>query len=763
MKSYYIVLLFIISIAQNLGHQIRSTNEDRTFALLFDPNDGLFANAAEFEQNANLSITSQEGNTQIQVPFSATFLSQSRDLMKLIINTENIAVGSVVSIEFSNLDNNYKLTFPSLASSSFSDQEQNNVERLTKVDRALEYAWIAVSCLEPTGFLYMNTKLYRETLEALKKTNVQYGAWTTQFFRMNSNKNSGFKAPNMFSILLQKDDVTSGWNRGQENDLFNAERVNDLAIPSSVQVINYDAFPLFLDNYGVQITVFLAIFVLIIVFEIVCFAFKKQKTAAKFFEKIRKFLRWNLLIACIFGSYQSLLYFLMVQIQSFAFEEGHSQHSKISFWFAIGTAIVLLLFFPLWLVQRIISISKVRAKQGVAPDNSRFFIFVFKVFKIAEGSKRSWMFALLLLVRTTAFAALTLFLKDYPIVQISVLTGISFLTLVCLCILRPFQRRFYFAVQILNEISLVLYLSTLLYLSYQMEYNILENNESEIAGYILVSFWLLIPALAIIFGVYNLILRIIRRRSPQKEKLPIAVTEQQAVLGDHRVDSGTKLSELFRVTDEEEDGNNQTSSKTRGSIVDLNNHHGKYMSKDEGVTVLSAKLSEEPQPRRCPPQFGNIEIIIEDAENEQGSADPKFYNYRMNESILAPQAVETHRRPRVVSELAFIEGISSGPNSLQNLNTSSDGEDSERVQDRVKSYPTKLSAGSLRKIALSNKLKNQRLEARNPNIFSNNSERGYHSNVQQQKIIVENQRKIQANYLQEGFRISKERHQFDDN
>jgi len=519
------------------------TVEEKTFILKFSNGPVPFANASDFEERTKVYIFSPFLNTTSNV--SALFLTEDKTVVQFELQIDNIPMDSTLAMYFPNfqLDNSSQTyiggpaIFTSLPYTQLTVEHQDLVSTLTKLDRGLEYAWIALTCLNPYAFLYTNTKLYRETLEMFKRINVQYGPLATSFFSENNNKVSGFKAPNMFPIIITDNNVTSGWNRGEENSLpfgsISSDRARDLEIPVIDSEYSYDPYGLFLDNYGIQITVFFAIMVLIAFFEILNYVIYTRKgeeanetKSGRFFHGIRVFLRWNLLLGSILGSYQSLMFYVMIQIQAFASGDTHNSDNKLSFWFAIGTFIILGLMFPVWLICRLVMIYKDRRDAHPDFKEDKDYYGLFFMFNNLDRPS-TLTFFLSMQVRAIILACLTTLVFDRPTSQIGSMVALSVVFAIYVAIFRPYARALYNVYQVLNEIAVVCFLTTLLYLDYQRDHGSVDYDQGEISGFVLIAFWLLVPALGILFGIVGIAMRL-SGYSTQTTLIPIP-TEKRSI------------------------------------------------------------------------------------------------------------------------------------------------------------------------------------------------------------------------------------------
>ena len=485
-------------------------------------------------------------------------------------------------------------------------------------DRGLEYAWIAITCLNPYAFLYMNVKLYRETLEMFKRVNVQYGPMATEFFRRNNNKVSGFKAPNMFPILLMNKAVSSGWNRQKENDIYlgadKQNRVEDQTIFVADSVYEYDAYPLFLDNYGIQITVFFAIIVLILIFENINAVFFRgspypgDTKASRLFQSIRIFLRWNLLLASIIGSFQSLMFYIMVQIEAMASKPHGYAHNPLNFWFAIAALIVLGVLFPIGMIIRISSVYRQgKLAASIYDSNKHFYGIFFMINKLSHV--RSLTFVFVLMIRATIFAVLTLLLSEHPVRQAAAMLALSILFAIYLVVLRPFSRIMFTIYQLGNELILIVYLSVLLYLGYQEEHYQADFRKGEITGFILVAMWFLVPIFGIVFGLLGVAMRFAGKSTQDEIKL----FARAATLASGQREEGTKgISDPVAEV-----------SQGKGSLAPFNQGRD-FVRTPNAVAIDIIPDSEEEEDHAAEAQNEITEKKLERSLNSLNRSDPNY-------------------------------------------------------------------------------------------------------------------------------------------
>jgi len=745
---------------------IQPTPEDFNWIVLFD-NTAPYADNTALTEATAVTLSDDTTTVTTNPAFTIAYLDNERTVARLIIDTPEITRYTLITVQFASLENDpttafyvvSPVPFNSLPSSQLSQSDEDKVTMLTKLDRGLEYAWIAVTSLNPYAVLYMNTKLYRETLEMFKRINVPYGPLASKFMRENNNKVSGYKGPNIFPITLEGNSVSSGWNRGRENSIpyGNADRIEDLKAPTTYPVHNYDAFPLFLDNYGIQITVFFGIIALIIAIEFLNVVFccnrrRREKTPSKIvqlFQGIRYFLRWNLLIGSIIGSFQSLTFYFMTQMKTYDLQDAHNSHDKLNFWFAIGTIVILGGLFPLWILYRILAIPKKHkiVDERVPSVYRRYGMF----FAIYNQSKRfifSFPFALML--RAAVLAALTLFLPSHPVASTAAMLAVTCVFFIYLIILRPFKRAFYFIHQLINEFVLIFYLGTLLFLANKGEDNIISDHDSDITGDIFIALWLFVPFLGIIFGLFDLLARIIGHfthknknaflvavpvpdetgqqlaegstEKPVELKIPSAmltpknnkIVEGTPISGGAQVQTTDPmfLSQLINQITQEETHIQDQIVPTPTKEKEVHQSLPPVMQHLQVPTVIPVQEENviAAIPRRTLPTLtyvDNVQPILEEVDKEQASADlqrqqqassrirkqPNWTTMSQAQSSYANSPLPEPRDTMRKSHVSFRDS--------QNVSRyeGSDAGAAPRTQDKVKAQPVNLDAPSLSRSA----------------------------------------------------------------
>lgn len=87
------------------------------------------------------------------------------------------------------------------------------------------------------------------------------------------------------------------------------------------------------------------------------------------------------------------------------------------------------------------------------------------------------------------------------------MVALSVVFAVFVMVFRPFARAIYNVYQVLNELTLVFFLTTLLYLDYQRDHGSVDYEQGVASGFVLIAFWLLVPALGILFGIVGFAMR----------------------------------------------------------------------------------------------------------------------------------------------------------------------------------------------------------------------------------------------------------------
>mmetsp|Transcript_18110 Transcript_18110/g.15804 ORF Transcript_18110/g.15804 Transcript_18110/m.15804 type:complete len:125 (+) Transcript_18110:117-491(+) len=120
-----------------------------------------------------------------------------------------------------------------------------------------------------------------------------------EFFRRADNHIVGLKFPNLFGILIYDNRFISGYLREEPIEL--EDRLDVLMMTNSNHaVLNYRVSPLFLDNFGTQLCVYILAFVIIALLHPIKVVYiKKEEDAAK----LNRIFRWNFLLSNFIGSY----------------------------------------------------------------------------------------------------------------------------------------------------------------------------------------------------------------------------------------------------------------------------------------------------------------------------------------------------------------------------------------------------------------------------------------------------------------------------
>ena len=594
--------------------KVRSTVEERVFILVFNDSNIPYTSAQDFDSKVVVDLVSVASNfSQKSASISSIFLTEDRTIMQFKVNTDFIPQQTTLSLRSPSFtrDNssksNFKISpeFYAPPYMTFSQSKQKVIDALTKLDRAFEYTWIAVTCFNPYAFLYMNVKLYRETLEMFKRIDVQSGPFATQFFKRNNNKVSGFKLPNMFPIIFTGDHLSSGWDRGEENNLpfggINPKRVQDLNIFTTHTVHDYDAFPLFLDNYGIQITVFLGIAALIIMFEISNIIlgcnrrYSEISKRRRVFQAVRTYLKWNLLLASIIGSFQSFMFYFMLQMKvmsqmTSASYNSQSSHNDFNFWFAIGTFIILGLFFPIWLSYKLITLCKQRrksTKRQIYRDSKRPYGILFMINDIDRRLPFTYLFAIML--RAIIFAAIMVFVTFSIKAQVISMLCVTLLFTLYMFLTKPFLKLRDNVFCFCSEIVLVLTLLTQTVSAFKTDTTQLDD---ETSGYILIGLWFLAPLIGVVFGIFGLVANILKIKRDGTLALPISMEVSQKAESPSQIHNNSNSKKILKLGSQEESFGRKSVYVLQGQIPSLEHLHSTdpLMTNDLPQTVGSQEL-----------------------------------------------------------------------------------------------------------------------------------------------------------------------------
>ena len=529
--------------------RIRSTPQERIFILVFSSTSPPFSTNQELLDNMNLTTTTSEGHTTFITGNSANFLDDEGFVVQVSANLQSIPPGSTLAIAFpryseKNSTNSISVDSTTLqpnAYSALSNGKVGFISALTDLDTILEIVWTSVAIFNPYGLLYMNAKFYRESADLLKQVNVNSEGFLASFFKYNNNKVSGLKLPNLAATWLYGSPATSGWDRRQEvapqYTTLSPSRVQDLKLTTLSTLYEVEPFCLFLDNYGIQLTVLGAFLVILGILEVFKLAFKPSKNETQMsnefsiFQTLKVTFRWNFCIALVIGSYQSLCYYTLVQIQAF-FSENNDKtgHNLIGFLTAIFVFLGLGLGFPGILLYRIKQVIELKKNRVLASEHynyealSTYYGIFCKFLKM--DSLHYPVFILVLLVRSFFFAVLVLFASDSPGVQLGLMMGISLIFIVYLLVLWPFKNFIFNLLQCLYEAILFAILSNMLWLS-TIDDSAQETLHRQIVSYVILFLYLALPIINTIAGVSGVLI-ILLRPLQSKNKVTRIAPEPEA-------------------------------------------------------------------------------------------------------------------------------------------------------------------------------------------------------------------------------------------
>ena len=495
---------------------LRATPEDFLFTLTFSGGKTPFTSISDFKSNTQIVINSSPaGQTNTAVTFEALALDSDLTIFQIYLLRTEIYHGSVITVSFTDFKSdstrtNYISGSVSLsvlpALSSLSDKK-DLINVVSKVDYVLEIVWTTMTLLNPYWLLYADGKMYREMFDMFKRIDVQHEPFVTTFWRTTDRKISGLRTPNLFGIFILDNDFASEWSLKPQNVIgygdVDADRITDLRVHVNNSVHEYDSYPLFLDNFGSELTFLVCNLILACVVGSIpymkCWSqgFKDDSpTMTVKIIRLTSHILWNLLLLGVIGSCQSFSYYTMVQIQ--AFFSNHTDHNVISFIICVALAVIslgLVVAYVLFATRKIVQDYRGEAKV------LRFFDYAMGFYKAQRFFYP--LFILLPIVRSVVAGLITLFVLK-PVIQTACLLAISVIIIIAMVLIRPFNKIAYTVFVVLYEFITAIFLALLLIIAINDDNGTYDSSTREGLGVALIIFWIIIPILTILFCLYGL-------------------------------------------------------------------------------------------------------------------------------------------------------------------------------------------------------------------------------------------------------------------
>ncbi len=231
-------------------------------------------------------------------------------------------------------------------------------------------------------------------------------------------------------------------------------RVDDLKQVSLQNFHKMYTFPFFFDAWGTEASVLIIILLFVGVFELIGYCVRRnQGNPYGFFAyKLRLWPRWNLFLACFFGSTTSLIFNCVIQYTA-STNSIASTNSVLNLSIAIGAMIV-------WTLAFILTIYYMeKAVQG-----KRFFTHYYQVLLFPYKPKlfRYPLNFILNLCKFIGFTIVVLIQGFEPTAQAAVLLAIEGLYILYLILVRPYSNLRCFLFQLCYEGALLAYIIVLL-------------------------------------------------------------------------------------------------------------------------------------------------------------------------------------------------------------------------------------------------------------------------------------------------------------
>jgi len=528
-----------------LNAHIRATPNDYLFTVTFEGGQSPFTSINDFINNVQVGLSSKsEALSASSIAYHGYALKQDMSIIQLQLDETTIPYKTKMGLKFNDFTTddsrpsyikNPIITLDLLTTAEDTTEKKNLIDIFSKIDYIMEITWTAASIFNPYWILYMDGKFFRESFDMYKRVNVQHEPFVNSFFKSNDRSISGVRVPNVFGIYIFDNAFSSEWTQNPPTQIafkdVNPERVEDLQVVVDNKVHQFSYWPLFLDNFGAELTVIGGLAVIGFVLEglakILRLHYKRPDPESASYSVI-KFLRravWTFLILSILGSFQSLSYYTAVQIAAFFSER--TSNNKISFYVgipvfavcALGVTIAISALSKMKVSKYEAMLSPSLSRDETPPKRLGLFSSIMSFYKPYRLFYP--LFLLIAVFRGAIFAAVTYILADWPIVQTAVLLGCNVFIFTLVLALRPFRRTTYTVFKVVYEAVVCGMLGLLLALAILDNQNIFNSKVREIIGIAILVLWVLIPALTILFAFVGVIQFVAQFMKPSE--VPVSV------------------------------------------------------------------------------------------------------------------------------------------------------------------------------------------------------------------------------------------------
>lgn len=536
-----------------LTAHIRATPNDYLFTVTFEGGQSPFTGINDFISNVQVALASKsEAISASSIGYHGYALEKDMSIIQLQLDETTIPYKTTMGLKFNDFTTddsrpsyikNQIITLELLTTTKDTVEKKNLIDIFSKVDYILEITWTAAAIFNPYWILYMDGKFFRESFDMYKRVNVQHEPFVNSFFKSNDRSISGVRVPNVFGIYLLGNDFSSEWTQNPPTQIgfknVNPDRVEDLAVVVDNKVHQFGYWPLFLDNFGSELTVIGGLALIALVLEglakILRLHYKRPDPESSSYSVI-KFLRraiWTFLMLSVLGSFQSLSYYTAVQIAAFFSER--TSNNKLSFYIGIPVFAVC----ALGVTIAISALSKMKVAKYEAmlspslsrdePQPKRLGLFS-SLMSFYKPYRLFYPLMLLIAVfRGAIFGAITYLLADWPIIQTAVLLGCNVFIFTLVLALRPFRRTTYTVFKVLYESVVCGMLGLLLALAILDNQNIFNSKVREVIGIAILILWILIPAMTILFAFVGVIQYVAQLMRPSEVPVSLKNLSHKAI------------------------------------------------------------------------------------------------------------------------------------------------------------------------------------------------------------------------------------------
>jgi len=245
--------------------------------------------------------------------------------------------------------------------------------------------------------------------------------------------------------------------------------------PMNKNFVKYDLKPSFLMNYWSHIVPIIILAVCLVTFEFFLSVMKQNIHQKGWAPKVIAALQIsgaNLLIVSLYGSFDEILFFFLLELKTSQFNSGFAWVSLGCGLFFIGLAVAyfVLNYYTIKRYQAAVALSESsdKEKKGLLrfEENHAQVKVFFEDFKDTSLSQQA--FLALFMIRGGLLSVIVCFLIDHPLIQASLYLGVNLIFAVFFVVKRPFKKlvmgsiaHYFCEVMILGISSVVLTLAVM--------------------------------------------------------------------------------------------------------------------------------------------------------------------------------------------------------------------------------------------------------------------------------------------------------------